>query len=33
MRRVTSGADASGWAEQVVRRCRELAAVSEEDGG
>ena len=32
MRRVTSGADASGWAEQVVGRCRELAAVSEEQG-
>jgi allantoate deiminase len=32
MRRVTSGADAPGWAEQVVGRCRELAAVSEEPG-
>jgi allantoate deiminase len=32
MRRVTSGAAASAWAEQVVRRCRELAAVSEEEG-
>jgi allantoate deiminase len=29
---VTSGADALARAEQVVRRCRELAAVSEEPG-
>ena len=32
MRRVTSGAAASAWAELVVRRCRDLAAVSEEEG-
>jgi allantoate deiminase len=32
MRRVTSGADAPVRAEQVVGRCRELAAVSEEPG-